>query len=86
MARKYKESEAVIHAIHAHHGDVEAKTVLACITQAADAISSSILALAGKTWKTTSNVWRSSEEVASSFDGVQDVALPFRQAVRSGSW
>ena len=38
-ARKYKESEAVIHAIQAHHGDVEAKTVAACIVQAADAIS-----------------------------------------------
>ena len=39
VARKYKESDAVIHAIHAHHGDVEAKTVVACIVQAADAIS-----------------------------------------------
>jgi len=39
LARKYKESEEVIHAIHAHHGDVEARTVIACIVQAADAIS-----------------------------------------------
>ena len=39
IARKYKESEAVIHAIEAHHGDVEAKTVVACLVQAADAIS-----------------------------------------------
>jgi putative nucleotidyltransferase with HDIG domain len=39
LARKYKESEEVIHAIHAHHGDVEAKTVIACIVQAADTIS-----------------------------------------------
>ena len=39
VARKYKESEAVIHAIQAHHGDVEAKTVIACLVQAADAIS-----------------------------------------------
>ena len=39
VARKYKESETVVHAIHAHHGDVEAKTVIACIVQAADAIS-----------------------------------------------
>lgn len=38
-AKKYKESEQVIHAIHAHHGDVEAKTVIACLVQAADAIS-----------------------------------------------
>lgn len=39
IARKYKENEKIVHAIEAHHGDVEAKTVLACIVQAADAIS-----------------------------------------------
>ena len=39
LARKYKESNEVIHAIEAHHGDVEAKTVIACLVQAADAIS-----------------------------------------------
>ena len=39
IAKKYKESEAVIHAIAAHHNDVEPQTVVACIVQAADAIS-----------------------------------------------
>jgi ribonuclease Y len=39
LARRYKESEEVIHAIEAHHGDVEAHTVIACIVQAADTIS-----------------------------------------------
>ena len=39
IARKYKESEQVIHAIEAHHGDVEPHTVIACIVQAADTIS-----------------------------------------------
>jgi len=39
VGRKYKENEAVVHAIQAHHGDVEAKTVIACLVQAADAIS-----------------------------------------------
>ncbi len=39
LAKKYKESQEVIHAIHAHHGDVEPQTVIACIVQAADAIS-----------------------------------------------
>ena len=39
LARKYKESDEVIHAIEAHHGDVEARTLIACIVQAADTIS-----------------------------------------------
>lgn len=38
-AKKYKENENVVHAIEAHHGDVEARTVVACLVQAADAIS-----------------------------------------------
>ena len=37
--RKYKEREEIIHAIQAHHGDVECKTLVACLVQAADAIS-----------------------------------------------
>ena len=39
FARKYKEKEDIIHAIQAHHNDVEPKTVVACLVQAADAIS-----------------------------------------------
>ena len=39
IAKKYRESQDVIHAIQAHHGDVEAQTVIACLVQAADAIS-----------------------------------------------
>ncbi len=39
LAKKHKESPAVIHAIEAHHGDVEPQTVIACLVQAADAIS-----------------------------------------------
>lgn len=38
-AKKYKENENVVHAIEAHHGDVEARTIVACLVQAADAIS-----------------------------------------------
>ena len=39
IAKKYKENSEVIHAIEAHHGDVEPRTVVACLVQAADAIS-----------------------------------------------
>ena len=39
LARKYRENREIIHAIQAHHGDVEAETPIACIVQAADAIS-----------------------------------------------
>ncbi len=39
LAKRYKESPQIIHAIEAHHGDVEAKTAVACLVQAADAIS-----------------------------------------------
>ena len=39
FARKYHEKEDIIHAIQAHHGDVECQTLVACLVQAADAIS-----------------------------------------------
>ena len=39
FCRKYKEKEDILNAIQAHHGDVECKTLMACLVQAADAIS-----------------------------------------------
>ncbi len=39
LAKKYKENPQIVHAIAAHHGDVEPQTIIACLVQAADAIS-----------------------------------------------
>lgn len=71
VARKYKESDAVIHAIHAHHGDVEAKTLVACIVQAADAISAARPGARRENLENYIKRLQKLEEVASSFDGVE---------------
>ena len=71
LARKYRESEAVIHAIHAHHGDVEAETVEACIVQAADAISASRPGARRENLENYIKRLEKLEEIASSFEGVE---------------
>lgn len=71
VAKKYKESEAVIHAIAAHHGDIEAKTVVACIVQAADAISAARPGARRENLENYIKRLQKLEEVASSFEGVE---------------
>ena len=71
-AKRYKENDAVIHAIHAHHGDVEAKTVIACIVQAADAISAARPGARRENIENYIKRLEKLEEIANSFGGVQD--------------
>ena len=70
-ARKYKENEEVIHAIHAHHGEVEAKTVIACIVQAADAISAARPGARRENIENYIKRLEKLEEIANSFNGVE---------------
>ncbi|MCD8025710.1 MAG: ribonuclease Y [Clostridiales bacterium] len=71
LARKYKENEAVIHAIQAHHGDVEAKTIVACLVQAADALSAARPGARRENVENYVKRLQKLEEVASSFSGVE---------------
>ena len=71
-AKKYRETETVVHAIHAHHGDVEAKTVIACIVQAADAISAARPGARRENIENYIKRLEKLEEIAKSFNGVED--------------
>ncbi len=71
LAKKYHESQDVIHAIHAHHGDVEAQTVIACIVQACDAISAARPGARRENLETYIKRLEKLEEIANSFSGVE---------------
>ena len=71
FARKYKESEAVVHAIEAHHGDVECKTVVACLVQAADAISAARPGARRENVENYIKRLQQLEEISCSFEGVE---------------
>lgn len=70
-ARKYKESEAVIHAIQAHHGDVECKTVVAALVQAADAVSAARPGARRENIENYIKRLQQLEDISMSFDGVE---------------
>lgn len=70
LARKYKEPEAVVHCIEAHHGDVEYKTIEAMIVQIADAISSSRPGARRESLETYIKRLEKLESIAKEFKGV----------------
>ncbi len=70
LARKYGESENICHAIEAHHQDIEPKTLLAVLVQAADAISATRPGARRETLETYVKRLEKLEEIADSFKGV----------------
>ena len=70
IAKKYKENKDVIHAIEAHHGDVEPRTVTAMIVQAADAISAARPGARREDIENFIKRLQKLEEICSGFDGV----------------
>ena len=71
IAKKYRENKDVVHAIMAHHGDVEAQTIVASLVQAADAISAARPGARRENLETYIKRLQNLEEIANSFDSVE---------------
>ena len=71
IAKKYRENKDVIHAIMAHHGDVEAQTIVASLVQAADAVSAARPGARRENLETYIKRLQKLEEIANSFEGVE---------------
>jgi len=71
LAKKYNESPAIVHAIAAHHQEVEMKTIIAVLVQAADAISAARPGARRETLESYIKRLEKLEEIASSFEGVE---------------
>ncbi|GAW91537.1 metal dependent phosphohydrolase [Calderihabitans maritimus] len=71
LAKKYRESREVVHAIAAHHGDIEPQSIEAVLIQAADAISAARPGARRETLEAYIKRLEKLEEIADSFDGVE---------------
>ncbi len=71
LCRKYKESALIINAVEAHHGDVEPTSLIACLVQAADAISAARPGARKETIEAYSKRLKQLESITGSFKGVE---------------
>ena len=71
LCRKYKENETIVNAVEAHHGDVEPKSLIACLVQAADAISAARPGARRESLDTYTNRLKQLETISNSFKGVE---------------
>jgi ribonuclease Y len=72
VCKKYKENREIIHAIEAHHNDIEPQTVIACIVQAADAISAARPGARSENYENYIKRLEKLEEICTSYEGVEN--------------